>query len=168
MNVMWVYCLSAYTYISQMLCVCVFFCVYACAVRVEASLEHWYVTGLQQQGIIPSLIASKGNLDSSLLSVLFELNPEDTAVDQLLHVHSQPVEIIYDAVSNTCKYCFYTRCLQCRWSTGFCCFHCQVIHTVLKCPFSPSPKNVELKIFINWPNAVVRVKLIMAVIKIII
>ncbi|XP_060797783.1 intermembrane lipid transfer protein VPS13C isoform X2 [Neoarius graeffei] len=69
------------------------------AIRVEASLEHWYVTGLQQQGIIPSLIASKGNLDSSLLSVLFELNPEDTAVDQLLHVHSQPVEIIYDALT---------------------------------------------------------------------
>lgn len=72
----------------------------ACDARVEASLEHWYVTGLQQQGIIPSLIASTGNANSSLLSVLFELNPEDTAVDQLLHVHSQPVEIIYDAVSN--------------------------------------------------------------------
>ncbi|MCI4383796.1 hypothetical protein PGIGA_G00030820 [Pangasianodon gigas] len=69
------------------------------AIKVEASLEHWYVTGLQQQGITPSLIASVGNLNSSLLSVLFELNPEDTAVDQLLHVHSQPVEIIYDALT---------------------------------------------------------------------
>ncbi|GAA6110095.1 vacuolar protein sorting-associated protein 13C isoform X2 [Tachysurus ichikawai] len=69
------------------------------AIKVEASLEHWYVTGLQQQGVTPSLIASVGNLNSSLLSVLFELNPEDTAVDQLLHVHSQPVEIIYDALT---------------------------------------------------------------------
>ncbi|MCJ8738024.1 hypothetical protein PDJAM_G00030860 [Pangasius djambal] len=69
------------------------------AIKVEASLEHWYVTGLQQQCITPSLIASVGNLNSSLLSVLFELNPEDTAVDQLLHVHSQPVEIIYDALT---------------------------------------------------------------------
>ncbi|XP_026802976.1 intermembrane lipid transfer protein VPS13C isoform X4 [Pangasianodon hypophthalmus] len=69
------------------------------AIKVEASLEHWYVTGLQQQGITPSLIASVGNSNSSLLSVLFELNPEDTAVDQLLHVHSQPVEIIYDALT---------------------------------------------------------------------
>ncbi|XP_017333077.2 intermembrane lipid transfer protein VPS13C isoform X1 [Ictalurus punctatus] len=69
------------------------------AIKVEASLEHWYVTGLQQQGITPSLIASVGNLNSSLLSVLFELNPEDTEVDQLVHVHSQPVEIIYDALT---------------------------------------------------------------------
>ncbi|KAL0188328.1 hypothetical protein M9458_015427, partial [Cirrhinus mrigala] len=57
---------------------------------VEAKLEHWYVTGLQQQ-------ASLGDSDSSLLSVLFELNPEDSTADQLLRVHSQPVEIIYDA-----------------------------------------------------------------------
>ncbi|KAG7327785.1 hypothetical protein KOW79_009391 [Hemibagrus wyckioides] len=69
------------------------------AIKVEASLEHWYVTGLQQQGVTPSLIASVGNSNSSLLSVLFELNPEDTAVDQLLRVHSQPVEIIYDALT---------------------------------------------------------------------
>ncbi|KAF7703592.1 hypothetical protein HF521_022599 [Silurus meridionalis] len=69
------------------------------AIKVEASLEHWYVTGLQQQGITPSLIASVGNANSSLLSVRFELNPEDTAVDQLLYVHSQPVEIIYDALT---------------------------------------------------------------------
>lgn len=83
-------------------CVYVCFSVRVCArtVRVEASLEHWYVTGLRQQGVIPSLIASVGNLNSSLLSVQFELNPENTAVDQLLHVQSQPVEIIYDAVSN--------------------------------------------------------------------
>ncbi|KAL1271436.1 hypothetical protein QQF64_030452, partial [Cirrhinus molitorella] len=69
------------------------------AIRVEAKLEHWYVTGLQQQGEVPSLIASVGGSDSSLLSVLFELNPEDNPADQLLRVHSQPVEIIYDALT---------------------------------------------------------------------
>ncbi|XP_067454112.1 intermembrane lipid transfer protein VPS13C isoform X1 [Thunnus thynnus] len=69
------------------------------AIRVEAALEHWYVTGLQQQGAVPSLIASVGDSDSSLLSVVFELNPEDSAADQLLRVSSQPVEIIYDALT---------------------------------------------------------------------
>ncbi|XP_067298444.1 intermembrane lipid transfer protein VPS13C isoform X3 [Pseudorasbora parva] len=69
------------------------------AIRVEAKLAHWYVTGLQQQGEVPSLIASVGGSDSSLLSVLFELNPEDSPADQLLRVHSQPVEIIYDALT---------------------------------------------------------------------
>ncbi|XP_052457976.1 intermembrane lipid transfer protein VPS13C isoform X3 [Carassius gibelio] len=69
------------------------------AIRVEAKLEHWSVTGLQQQGKVPSLIASVGGSDSSLLSVLFELNPEDSTADQLLRVHSQPVEIIYDALT---------------------------------------------------------------------
>jgi len=66
--------------------------------RVEAALEHWFVTGLQQQGAVPSLIASMGDSSSSLLSVVFEVNPEESAGDQLLRVHSQPVEIIYDAV----------------------------------------------------------------------
>ncbi|XP_078029066.1 intermembrane lipid transfer protein VPS13C isoform X7 [Epinephelus lanceolatus] len=69
------------------------------AFRVEAALEHWYVTGLQQQGAVPSLIASVGDSSSSLLSVVFEINPEESASDQLLRVHSQPVEIIYDAVT---------------------------------------------------------------------
>ncbi|KAM7424819.1 hypothetical protein PAMA_000939 [Pampus argenteus] len=69
------------------------------AIRVEVALEHWYVTGLQQQGVVPSLIASVGNSASSLLSIVFELNPEESAADQLLRVHSQPVEIIYDALT---------------------------------------------------------------------
>lgn len=66
--------------------------------RVEATLQHWYVTGLQQQGTVPSLIASVGEDSSSLLSVVFELNPEDSSADQMLRLYSQPVEIIYDTV----------------------------------------------------------------------
>ncbi|XP_068438571.1 intermembrane lipid transfer protein VPS13C isoform X2 [Clinocottus analis] len=69
------------------------------AFRVEAALQHWLVTGLQQQGAVPSLIASVGDSSSSLLDVVFELNPEDAAADQLLRVHSQPVEIVYDALT---------------------------------------------------------------------
>ncbi|XP_038556520.1 vacuolar protein sorting-associated protein 13C isoform X2 [Micropterus salmoides] len=69
------------------------------ALRVEVALEHWYVTGLQQQGAVPSLIASVGDSSSSLLSVAFEVNPQESAADQLLRVHSQPVEIIYDALT---------------------------------------------------------------------
>ncbi|KAM8876931.1 intermembrane lipid transfer protein VPS13C isoform 3-T3 [Synchiropus picturatus] len=69
------------------------------AIRMEASLQHWFVTGLQQQGVVPSLIASVGESDSSLLRVEFELNPLESAADQLLRVHSQPVEIIYDSLT---------------------------------------------------------------------
>ncbi|XP_029986703.1 vacuolar protein sorting-associated protein 13C isoform X10 [Sphaeramia orbicularis] len=69
------------------------------AIRVEAALEHWFVTGLQQQGAVPSLITSVGDSTSSLLSVMFEINPEDSSADQMLRVHSQPVEIIYDALT---------------------------------------------------------------------
>ncbi|XP_054626113.1 intermembrane lipid transfer protein VPS13C isoform X2 [Dunckerocampus dactyliophorus] len=69
------------------------------AVRVEAALQHWYVTGLQQKGAVPSLIASVGDSASSLLNFTFELNPEESAADQLLRVDSQPVEIIYDAMT---------------------------------------------------------------------
>lgn len=65
---------------------------------MEATLQHWFVTGLQQQGTVPSLIASVGEDPSSLLSVVFELNPEDSSADQMLRVYSQPVEIIYDTV----------------------------------------------------------------------
>ncbi|KTG37053.1 hypothetical protein cypCar_00003660 [Cyprinus carpio] len=48
------------------------------AIRLEAKLEHWYVTGLQQQG-------------SSI--------QKTAAADQLPQSHSQPVEIIYDALT---------------------------------------------------------------------
>lgn len=71
-----------------------------CSCRVEAGLQHWYVTGLQQSGAVPSLIASVGDSSSSLLRVVFELNPEESTADQLLRVHSQPVEVIYDAVNH--------------------------------------------------------------------
>lgn len=62
-------------------------------------MQHWYVTGLQQHGVVPSLVASVGDSSSSLLNVVFEVNPEESSADQLLRVRSQPVEITYDAVT---------------------------------------------------------------------
>ncbi|KAM9764616.1 LOW QUALITY PROTEIN: intermembrane lipid transfer protein VPS13C [Menidia menidia] len=69
------------------------------AIRVEMALEHWLVSGLQRGGMVPSLISSVGGSSSSLLSLVFEVNPEESAGDQLLRVQSQPVEIIYDAAT---------------------------------------------------------------------
>ena len=66
---------------------------------MEAKLEHWYITGLRQQDTIPSLVASIGDTASSLLKIEFETNPENSTADQTLVVQSQPVEVIYDAVS---------------------------------------------------------------------
>ncbi|XP_053451789.1 intermembrane lipid transfer protein VPS13C isoform X1 [Nycticebus coucang] len=67
------------------------------ALKVEAKLEHWYITGLRQQDTVPSLVASIGNTTSSLLKIEFETNPENSPADQTLVVESQPVEVIYDA-----------------------------------------------------------------------
>ncbi|XP_039196017.1 vacuolar protein sorting-associated protein 13C isoform X5 [Crotalus tigris] len=67
------------------------------ALKIEAKLEHWYVTGLRQRNVVPSLVASIGDTASSLLEIKFETNPEDSRADQSLFVQSQPVEIIYDA-----------------------------------------------------------------------
>ncbi|XP_061856365.1 intermembrane lipid transfer protein VPS13C isoform X2 [Colius striatus] len=67
------------------------------AIKVEAKLENWYVTGLRQENIVPSLVASIGDSKSSLLKIEFNINPEDSTADQSLTIESQPVEIKYDA-----------------------------------------------------------------------
>ncbi|NXQ30935.1 VP13C protein, partial [Alaudala cheleensis] len=67
------------------------------AIKVEAKLENWYVTGLRQENIVPSLVASIGDSRSSLLKIEFDVNPEDSTADQSLTIESQPVEIKYDA-----------------------------------------------------------------------
>uniref|UniRef100_A0A663E1W2 Vacuolar protein sorting 13 homolog C n=1 Tax=Aquila chrysaetos chrysaetos TaxID=223781 RepID=A0A663E1W2_AQUCH len=67
------------------------------AIKVEAKLENWYVTGLRQENIVPSLVASIGDSKSSLLKIEFNVNPEDSTADQSLTIESQPVEIKYDA-----------------------------------------------------------------------
>ncbi|XP_075064457.1 intermembrane lipid transfer protein VPS13C isoform X2 [Mixophyes fleayi] len=81
------------------------------ALKVEAKLDHWYVTGLKQQNIVPSLVSTIGSSESSsLLKIHFEINPENSTADQLLYLQSQPVEIIYDAVTiNALAEFFQTR-----------------------------------------------------------
>ncbi|XP_044135757.1 vacuolar protein sorting-associated protein 13C isoform X2 [Bufo gargarizans] len=69
------------------------------AIKIQAKLDHWYVTGLKQKNIVPSLVSMIGSTESSLLKIQFETNPEDHAADQVLAVQSQPVEIIYDAAT---------------------------------------------------------------------
>ncbi|XP_056428779.1 intermembrane lipid transfer protein VPS13C isoform X2 [Hyla sarda] len=69
------------------------------AIKVEAKLDHWYVTGLKQKDIVPSLVSTIGSSESSLLKIHFETNPEDSTADQVLVLQSQPVEIIYDAAT---------------------------------------------------------------------
>ncbi|KAJ4923386.1 hypothetical protein JOQ06_000719, partial [Pogonophryne albipinna] len=67
------------------------------AFRVEAGLQKWFVTGLQQGGVVPSLMSPVSDSSSSLLTVEFEVNPESSKADQLLRVRSQSVKILYDA-----------------------------------------------------------------------
>uniref|UniRef100_A0A8C5P9K6 Vacuolar protein sorting 13 homolog C n=1 Tax=Leptobrachium leishanense TaxID=445787 RepID=A0A8C5P9K6_9ANUR len=69
------------------------------ALKVQAKLEHWYVTGLCQNSVVPSLVTSIGSSKSSLLEIQFETNPENSTADQVLILQSQPVEIIYDAIT---------------------------------------------------------------------
>ncbi|XP_066448424.1 intermembrane lipid transfer protein VPS13C isoform X2 [Eleutherodactylus coqui] len=69
------------------------------AIKIEAKLDHWYVTGLKQKNIIPSLVSTIGSSESSLLKIHFETNPEDCSADQVLILQSQPVEMIYDAAT---------------------------------------------------------------------
>ncbi|XP_077376530.1 intermembrane lipid transfer protein VPS13C isoform X2 [Festucalex cinctus] len=71
------------------------------ALRVEASLQQWSVTGLDDGGGggAPSLISSAGDSAASLLDVSFQLNPDDSPADHVVRVRSQPVQIIYDAAT---------------------------------------------------------------------
>ncbi|XP_061669454.1 intermembrane lipid transfer protein VPS13C isoform X3 [Syngnathoides biaculeatus] len=71
------------------------------ALRAEASLRQWSVTGLEQHGAVPALIsASAGDpASASLLRVAFELTPDDSRANYVVRVHSQPVQLIYDAMT---------------------------------------------------------------------
>ncbi|KAI4788735.1 hypothetical protein KUCAC02_035673, partial [Chaenocephalus aceratus] len=66
---------------------------------VEAGLQKWFVTGLQQGGVVPSLMSPVSDSSSSLLTLEFEVNPESSKADQLLRVRSQSVKILYDALT---------------------------------------------------------------------
>lgn len=74
----------------------------SCPCRITAELSLFEVTGLSSNRPAPTLLSSRRaatKTGSPLLSILFETNPLEESADQRFHVKSQPLEIIYDAVS---------------------------------------------------------------------
>lgn len=75
------------------------------SIRLTAQLSLFEVTGLANNRPSPTLLSSRKaatGAGTPLLSILFETNPLDGGANQRLHVESQPLEIIYDAVSVEC------------------------------------------------------------------
>ncbi|OXB81709.1 UNVERIFIED_CONTAM: hypothetical protein H355_010270 [Colinus virginianus] len=72
------------------------------AIRFETKITSLEVTGMSQENCTPCLLSSRtiySDSSTSLLSIMFETNPLDEGADQRLRIESQPLEIIYDAVS---------------------------------------------------------------------
>ncbi|XP_041111906.1 vacuolar protein sorting-associated protein 13A isoform X1 [Polyodon spathula] len=72
------------------------------AVKLSAKISTFEVTGLPQNLSTPILLTSRSvkvENKNPLLSLLFETNPLDGSADQRLRVESQPLEIVYDAVT---------------------------------------------------------------------
>lgn len=68
---------------------------------IDGSTEFVYLTNMPQvQSVVDKLFIDFFRLDKQhLLTVLFEMNPLDECCDQRVIVNSQPLQIIYDAVS---------------------------------------------------------------------
>ncbi|XP_072538496.1 intermembrane lipid transfer protein VPS13A isoform X2 [Salminus brasiliensis] len=71
------------------------------AIKIVAQLSSFEVTGLPRNNVPPMLLSSRHVVEENkpLLSLMFETNPLDAKADQRLHVESQPLEIIYDAMT---------------------------------------------------------------------
>ncbi|XP_062237859.1 vacuolar protein sorting-associated protein 13A isoform X1 [Platichthys flesus] len=72
------------------------------AIKISAQLSLFEVTGLASNRPAPTLLSSRKaatGIGTPLLCFLFETNPLDKTADQRLHVESQPLEIIYDAIT---------------------------------------------------------------------
>ncbi|KAM6944423.1 intermembrane lipid transfer protein VPS13A isoform 1-T1 [Lycodopsis pacificus] len=72
------------------------------AIKVTAELSLFEVTGLASERPAPTLLSSRKaatGAGTPLLCILFETNPLDESANQRLHVESQPLEIIYDAIT---------------------------------------------------------------------
>ncbi|KAK3540200.1 hypothetical protein QTP70_028391 [Hemibagrus guttatus] len=71
------------------------------AIKITAQLSSFEVTGVLRNGVAPTLLSPRRVVeeDKPLLSLMFETNPLDAKADQRLHVESQPLEIIYDAMT---------------------------------------------------------------------
>ncbi|TKS78631.1 Vacuolar protein sorting-associated protein 13A [Collichthys lucidus] len=72
------------------------------AIKITARLSLFEVTGLASNRPAPTLLSSRKaatGAGTPLLCILFETNPLDESANQRLHVESQPLEIIYDAIT---------------------------------------------------------------------
>ncbi|RXN28795.1 vacuolar sorting-associated 13A isoform X3 [Labeo rohita] len=72
------------------------------AIKISAQLSSFEVTGLPRGLTAPILLCPRhvsGEKDTSLLNLMFETNPLDASADQRLRIESQPLEIIYDAMT---------------------------------------------------------------------
>uniref|UniRef100_A0A3Q1GUY5 Vacuolar protein sorting 13 homolog A n=1 Tax=Acanthochromis polyacanthus TaxID=80966 RepID=A0A3Q1GUY5_9TELE len=72
------------------------------AIKITAQLSLFEVTGLASDRPAPTLLSSRKaatGAGTPLLCILFETNPLDESANQRLHVESQPLEIIYDAIT---------------------------------------------------------------------
>lgn len=67
--------------------------------RVAVNIEQLFVHGLVQDEDIPCIVSSERGDSSALLDVLFETNPIDKKCGQRLSVKSQPLKVIYDAMT---------------------------------------------------------------------
>lgn len=72
------------------------------AIKLTAQLSLFEVSGLASNRPAPILLSSRKaatGAGTPLLCILFETNPLDESANQRLHVESQPLEIIYDAIT---------------------------------------------------------------------
>ncbi|XP_073675240.1 intermembrane lipid transfer protein VPS13A-like [Garra rufa] len=72
------------------------------AIKISAQLSSFEVSGLPRGMTAPILLCPRhvdGMKDTTLLNLMFETNPLDTRADQKLRIESQPLEIIYDAMT---------------------------------------------------------------------
>ncbi|XP_062855375.1 vacuolar protein sorting-associated protein 13A isoform X2 [Trichomycterus rosablanca] len=71
------------------------------AIKITALLSSFEVTGLPRDNEAPTLLSPRRVMeeDKPLLSLMFETNPLDAKANQRLHVESQPLEIVYDAMT---------------------------------------------------------------------
>uniref|UniRef100_A0A8C8IVL6 Vacuolar protein sorting 13 homolog A n=1 Tax=Oncorhynchus tshawytscha TaxID=74940 RepID=A0A8C8IVL6_ONCTS len=81
------------------------------AIKLSAQLSLFEVTGLASNRPAPTLLSSRKAATvtgTPLLDILFETNPLDESADQRLRVESQPLEIIYDAVTVNSMSAFFS------------------------------------------------------------
>ncbi|XP_077456591.1 intermembrane lipid transfer protein VPS13A isoform X1 [Stigmatopora argus] len=80
------------------------------AIKFTAKLSLFEITGLVNRRAAPTLLSSKTGgtgMGTPLLSLFFETNPLDQSANQRLYVESEPLEIIYDAMTVNAMSAFF-------------------------------------------------------------